>query len=394
MKLIVYYFFLVSFLICNFSIIQAQDVDEIIAKHIKAHGDTDKWDNIRSMKITGSFTAFSVEKDFFAIKTDNGTYYSELYLGQHKVIESFDGKSGWTIDPWQDFIFPRELNKSEINVFNQKADFFTPFYKYKEKGYKVELIGEQNVDGINTYVIKLTRPNGHSETWYPDTNTYLEYKCESDWVDFAYDSPAESYFDDFRNVDGIVIPFFIERTFSQRDRILQIKDIEFNVDIDESIFEMPRSAEIKKLAFLIGEWNVKVDVWTRSGSWYNIDSTISTISYIATNMIEEKIQYDRIFVQSNIVDYTYNSSTEKYRITVFNNFSSDIEIFEGNFTDSTFVVENTFISYGDSTQNNNPFQVVFSDIEKDSFIVGVNYSRDKGATWNPRDKFTYTRGKD
>ncbi|HJN05317.1 MAG TPA: hypothetical protein QF480_01760, partial [Bacteroidales bacterium] len=123
-------------------------------------------------------------------------------------------------------------------------------------------------------------------------------------------------------------------------------------------------------------------------------STISTISYIATNMIEEKIQYDRIFVQSNIVDYTYNSSTEKYRITVFNNFSSDIEIFEGNFTDSTFVVENTFISYGDSTQNNNPFQVVFSDIEKDSFIVGVNYSRDKGATWNPRDKFTYTRGKD
>ena len=96
MKLIVYYFFLVSFLICNFSIIQAQDVDEIIAKHIKAHGDTDKWDNIRSMKITGSFTAFSVEKDFFAIKTDNGTYYSELYLGQHKVIESFDGKSGWT----------------------------------------------------------------------------------------------------------------------------------------------------------------------------------------------------------------------------------------------------------------------------------------------------------
>ena len=394
MKLIVYYFFLVSFLICNFSIIQAQDVDEIIAKHIKAHGDTDKWDNIRSMKITGSFTAFSVEKDFFAIKTDNGTYYRELYLGQHKVIESFDGKSGWTIDPWQDFIFPRELNKSEINVFNQKADFFTPFYKYKEKGYKVELIGEQNVDGINTYVIKLTRPNGHSETWYLDTNTYLEYKCESDWVDFAYDSPAESYFDDFRNVDGIVIPFFIERTFSQRDRILQIKDIEFNVDIDESIFEMPRSAEIKKLAFLIGEWNVKVDVWTRSGSWYNIDSTISTISYIATNMIEEKIQYDRIFVQSNIVDYTYNSSTEKYRITVFNNFSSDIEIFEGNFTDSTFVVENTFISYGDSTQNNNPFQVVFSDIEKDSFIVGVNYSRDKGATWNPRDKFTYTRGKD
>lgn len=282
MKLITKYILITGILLFSSSMIQAQDVDKIIAKHLKAHGDTDKWETIKSMKIAGTFTAFSVAEDFFAIKTDNGAYYSELYLGQHKVIESFDGKSGWTIDPWQDFTFPRELNKSEINMFNQKADFFTPFYKYKEKGYKVELIGEQNVDGINTYVIKLSRPNGHSETWYLDANTYLEYKCESDWVDFAYDSPAESYFEDFRNIDGIVIPFFIERTFSQRDRILQIDNIEFNPDIDESIFDMPRSAEIEKFNFLIGEWNVKVDVWTRRGSWYSVDSTVSTINFVAT----------------------------------------------------------------------------------------------------------------
>ena len=374
MNLKIYQIFLASILLYSSSIIQAQDVDEIISKHINAHGDVEKWETIKSMKITGKFTAFSVEKDFFAIKTDDGAYYAEVHLGQHKVIESFNGETGWTIDPWQDFVFPRELNKTEVNVFYQKADFFTPFYKYNEKGYKAELIGEHNVDGIDTYVIKLTRPNGKSETWYLDANTYLEYKSESEWVDFAYPSPAESYFDDFRTIDGLVIPYFVERTFFQRDRIMQIEDIEFNPEIDESIFVMPQSTEIKKLAFLEGEWDVKVDVWTRRGSWLNIDSTVSNINFVAANMLEEKIQYDRIFVQSKIIDYTYNSSTKKYRLTVFNEFSSDIEVFEGNFTDSTFAVENTFISYGDSTQNNTFFQIIFSNIEEDSYIVEIKRS--------------------
>jgi len=345
------------------------------------------------MKINGRFTAFSVEEDFFAIKMDTA-YYAELHLGQHEVIESFNGKSGWTIDPWQDFIFPREINKNEINVFNQKSEFFTPFYKYKEKGYAVELIGEQNVDGIDVYVIKLTRPNGHSETWYLNTDTYLEYKCESDWVDFAYSAPAETYFDDFRTVDRIVIPFFVERTFFQRDRITQIVDIEFNPEMDESIFEMPRSKEMNKLSFLIGKWDVQVDVWTRRGSWYNIDNTVSSFQYVATNLIEERITYDRLFVQSLIVDYTYNSSTEKYRLALFNSFSSDIEIFEGNFTDISFYVDNSSISYGDSTQNNVFTRIVYSDLEEDSFIVEIKSTRDNGETWNSSDKLTYTRRKD
>lgn len=177
------------------------------------------------MKVTGQFTAFSEEKDIVILKTDDGKYYSELHLGQFKVKEAFDGKAGWTIDPWHEFLFPRELNKAEVNVFLQKAEFFTPFYSYKEKGHEVELIGEQKVDGVDVYAIKLTRSNGKSETWYLDVNTYLEYKCQSDWVDFAYPSPAESYFDDFRTVNGLVIPYFIERTFFQRDRITQIENI-------------------------------------------------------------------------------------------------------------------------------------------------------------------------
>ena len=385
---------LTSLLLIVALITNAQTVDEIITLHLNAHGELKKWDQVESMKITGRFTAFSVEDDFFAIKTKDGKYYSELKLGQFDVIEAFNGETGWTIDPWQEFTFPRELNKSEQNVFLQKAEFFTPFYNYKENGCEVELIGKQVVDGIDVYAIKLIRTNGHTETWYLDANTYLEYKRESRWVDFAYGVPAETYFDDFREIDGLIIPFLTEKTFWQRDRVLQIENIEFNVDVDENVFTMPKSAEIEKLAFLIGNWGVRVNAWSgRANRWYKADSTSSTIDYIATNLIQEKISFIDFFVQSNITNFGYSSSESKYFSTTYSGFSSEIMMMNGVFTDSTFVLNNVKIGC-DTSQASIQIKATYSNITEDSFTLGIEQSGDNGKSWNPWVQLIYGRMKE
>ena len=150
MKFIRYQIFVIVAFLCMSTVLNAQDIDKIISKHLAAHGDIQKWEAIKSMEITGRFTAFSEEEDFYAIKTSDGCYYSELHLDKFKVIEAFNGKDGWTIDPWQEILFPRELNKEEVNVFYQKAEFFTPFYKYKEKRYKSGVVREPEC-GWNGY---------------------------------------------------------------------------------------------------------------------------------------------------------------------------------------------------------------------------------------------------
>lgn len=373
------------------SILNAQNVDDIIAKHIKAHGGTEAWENIQSMKVSGRFTAFSIEEDFFAIKTKEGQYYSELYLGKNKVLEAFNGKTGWTIDPWQEILYPRDLKKAEINVFYQKAEFFTPFYNYKKRGFEVQLMDNEEVDGMEMIVLKLKRNNGMEEKWYLDPDTYLEYKCESYWVDFAYPVPAEAYFDDFRTVNDVVLPFFIERTFSQRDRILQIENIEFNIKIDESTFEMPKSDQMKWLSFMVGNWDVKIDVMTRRGTWYTFDSTFSKIYWDATNLIVEKITYDITLVQNLIINYSYNSTAEKYVMTRYNGLQSELQLFDGEYTDSSYVFQNINVDYGDSTLAKTYSQINIYNIDIDSFNVEISVSQDKGETWLPRQRLYYIR---
>lgn len=381
-------------LVLCFGVGQAQELEEIITKHIEARGGAQNWDKVENMKITGHFTAFSVEEDWMAIKTNKGQYYSELYLGKHAVIEAFDGEHGWTIDPWHEISFPRLLTKDEDNIFQQKSSMMTPFLNYKEKGLVAELIGKQELEGIEVFAIKLTRPNGKFETWYLDAKTFLEYRRDSYWVDFTYPTAAETYFEDFREINGLIIPYYEEKTFSQRNRVLLIEEIQFNIEIDEELFEMAKSAEMEKLSFMEGDWEVEVQGWSgRANKWYPMDVTTSNISYAANNMLEENISYKASFVMPIITQYSFHTGSGKYRICVYNDFSGETEMFIGQMSDSTFIADNTKMIYG-GTQDPQAFgKVTISLEDAEHFNVLIENSLDKGETWSSGNKLNYTRKK-
>ncbi|NPD45081.1 hypothetical protein [Lentimicrobium sp. S6] len=379
-------------LVLCFGVIQAQELDEIISKHIEARGGAENWAKVNNMKITGRFTAFSVEEDWMAIKTNKGQYYSELHLGKHAVIEAFDGEHGWTIDPWHEISFPRILSKDEDNVFQQKSSLMTPFLDYKEKGLVAKLIGKQDLEGVVVYTIKLTRPSGKYETWYIDANTYLEYRRDSYWVDFTYPTPAESYFEDFREINGLVIPYYEEKMFSQRNRVLLIEDILFNIELDEELFEMAKSSEMEALSFMKGSWDVEVQGWSgRANKWYPMDATTSTIKYAANNMLEEKIRYKTDFVIPIVSQYSYHAGSGKYRVCVYNDFSGETEMFIGQISDSTFTADNTKMIYGGMQDPQAFGKVTITPEDSDHFNVLIENSFDKGENWNPGNKLIYTR---
>jgi len=383
----IYQLIIVCLTLCLPSVVLAENVETIIAKHIKAHGGLEKWNKVETLKITGRFTGFSIEKDYMAYKTRSGEYYADLQLGKHKVIEAFDGKTGWTIDPWLELNYARRINTGEENVFAQKAEFTTPFFNYKEKGHQVEFVGKEKCEGLDVFVLKLTRNNGKVEKWYLDAKTFLEYKCESRWVDFTSELPSEVYFDDFRTVEGLIIPFFVERTFWQRDRVLEVKNIEINPDFDRNLIEMPKRKEIKKLAFMKGAWDVKIESVGRDGKWRTTGQTVSNFEFTSTNILQQKIKLEAMFPMNMTVSYTYNETSGKYKIALLDDISSSFEVYEGDFTDQNFIFHNLQEKASVSTQ------FTLKNTSDNEFILTKKDSKDQGKTWTNSQKFTYTRSK-
>jgi hypothetical protein len=261
-----------------------------------------------------------------------------------------------------------------------------------KKGHNVEYTGKETVDGIEVFVLKLTRTNGHVETWYLNAETYLEYLCRSDWVDFAYPAPAETFFDDFRNIDGLILPFFIDRTFWQRSRILQIEEVEVNPEIDKEMFIMPRREEMTKFEFLAGDWDVNVKAWTPRGTWYDLGNTTSSFNFVSTNMLQEEISYNRIYLINKLSSFTYYEPDDNYRVSIYNDLSNALTMFVGTFNDTAFIFDNAQITYGNDSLNTQPAnQYIIYNIEDNGFILERNVSRDQGKSWRPADLFTYTR---
>ena len=381
------------FLITVSGAVNGQTIEEIIEKHINAHGGLKNWQKIENMKITGHFTSFSERKPFTEIKAKGGKYYAHFWLGQHPVHEGSDGSFVWTDDPWFELPYARKASPVEESVILQKADFFTPFINYAEKGYKATFDGKEVKEGVEVFKITLTRNDGQNETWYLNSKTYLEYMAITDWSDFASPVQQEAVFDDFRKVGEVVLPFYNERVFDSRITSTEIENIELNVALEPGIFNLPLSEPMKKLDFLRGEWGVSFDALGRGGNWSHVDSTSSVFQFIENkNILQENISYIRYLPLEKITTWTFNNDRKNYLMTVFNDIYSSTDVYQGDFQGDSLIMDNTLVSFT-KTENPTFTRYIFTQISQEGFVLEIAQSKDKGETWKVSQKFTYFRKK-
>jgi outer membrane lipoprotein-sorting protein len=97
----------------------------------------------------------------------------------------------------------------------------------------LETLGERKV-----HHLKLTDKNRQLQHVYLDAETYLETKLTTQ---NELGQTFEQELSDFRDVEGIKIPFSI-RTLANgiQQGQITVESVEFNLKIDDGIFKMPR----------------------------------------------------------------------------------------------------------------------------------------------------------
>jgi hypothetical protein len=95
-------------------------------------------------------------------------------------------------------------------------------------------------------VLRVVPQDSPQETWYLDAETFLETKRVSKTFD-VFSGPGiepdmETFYLDFREVGGVVVPFREERHFSIRYNVLEADSIEVNAEVDAGLFALPEGA--------------------------------------------------------------------------------------------------------------------------------------------------------
>jgi hypothetical protein len=135
----------------------------------------------------------------------------ELEFAGQTALQVYDGVNGWKLRPYLNRLEVEPYTADEMKAASTLSDLDGPLVDYAAKGTRIESDGIEKVEGRDTYKLKLTLKSGDVTHVWVDAQTFLETKFEGQprRLDGTY-HPVEVYYRDYRNVNGLEIPFVLE----------------------------------------------------------------------------------------------------------------------------------------------------------------------------------------
>lgn len=135
----------------------------------------------------------------------------EVQFRGQNAVQVYDGTNGWKLRPFLNRLEVEPYTAHELQTASMQSDLDGPLMDYAAKGSRVESDGTEQVEGRQDYKLKITTKSGQVIHVWIDAQTFLESKIDGQprELDGKMHS-VEIYYRDYREVDGLKIPFVLE----------------------------------------------------------------------------------------------------------------------------------------------------------------------------------------
>jgi outer membrane lipoprotein-sorting protein len=226
----------------SFSILvtQAQDVDEIIDNYFENTGGMEAWKDLNTMKIKVKLDQGQMQLNGIMYRKKPDLQRTEIMVQGQTIVQAYDGSTGWYINPMMGTSDPQKMPQEMVDAMKEEQ-FESEFIDYKGKGHTVELEGTEEVEGAETYKVKLTKKDGNVEYYFFDKEYFVPIMTRrSIKAGPAKGQDADTYMSDYQEVEGLMMPFFIEvKANGQSMQKLTIEEYVLNEEMDDSMFAFP-----------------------------------------------------------------------------------------------------------------------------------------------------------
>jgi hypothetical protein len=368
------------------------DLDKVVARHVEAKGGRAAWDAVTSMKVTGTFRAFSKEAPFTLQRKRERMYHMDHVQNGRMIVIGFDGEQAWWDNHWLQEGAQPITQEPDLHALMREIPMATDLFDYADRGARAKLVEESEVEGIPAIAIELTWPDETVDTWYLDPETHLELARQSPGSDFGQPMPMLTFFDDFRAVGGVQIPHRVESQWYTRDRVMTVEQVQLNIELEDELFRMPAPTGMGPFVGLAGKWKVKMETRQQPGApWQESTRDAEVESRLGGAMLGES------FTTGSGGEYIWTLSYDRfkklYRYTQINNSTTHLDVREGDFDDDgklmlTNVGTGTVWEGFGMTFHT---RITLFDLGASEFKTHTEISTDGGENWFLAAKQEYTR---
>lgn len=240
---------IIAFVISPFIYAQDITVDEIINNYLENTGGVDNWKALKGIKMTAKVNMGSMELPLEIVYMADGRSYTKFSAQGNDFFQAvYDGEVLWNTN--QLSMQPEKADAESTSNFKLNLnDFPDPFLGYKDKGYTVELIGEETVDGADTYKLKLVKEplmvNGEEQEdvsfYYFDKEAFIPIAQDNEIKEGPQAGQIRRITQsDYDEVEGLYFPFSISDGLKDGpSQPIAIESIEVNPEVDANVFKFP-----------------------------------------------------------------------------------------------------------------------------------------------------------
>jgi hypothetical protein len=169
----------------------------------------------------------------------------ELEFAGKTAIQVYDGSNGWLVRPYLNRNDVESFTAEQLQSESQSAEIDGYLVDYTAKGNKVELAGVEQVEGKDTYKLKVTQKSGDVKYIWIDSQSFLDVRVSG--PQRRMDGKMRNvyvYQRDFKSVSGVMIPYTLETAVEgYRDTHKTVlESVVINPKLDDALFTKPQVA--------------------------------------------------------------------------------------------------------------------------------------------------------
>ncbi len=147
-------------------------------------------------------------------------------------VQGFDGTIGWRQAPPSGM---RRLSGIELAELQRDCDFYAPL-RLNVNYAEVKLLGKVKIGYREAYLVEAKPAVGDPDKLYFEDASGLLIRWDGVRSDWRGRGLVEVYFDDWREVDGIKLPFRVSRSSPHFTIVFTVKEVKHDIVIDELMF--------------------------------------------------------------------------------------------------------------------------------------------------------------
>lgn len=218
----------------------------VVKRYLAARGGAERWRAVNRIELTGIYAAFSFHEPFRLIRKRGDWYRLDYVVLGSPATRARDGEGPWGQDPLLQPAAAHIAEEPYKSQLERESLFGLVLLDHESRGIAVELIGEGEVEGQPTVDLRLTFPGEREEIWHLDAESWLEVAVDAQVWDYTQGTEPlrrRTFFDDFREVDGLVLPFQVEHEFGARLEAMTVEQARVDPELDDADFAAPPAPE-------------------------------------------------------------------------------------------------------------------------------------------------------